>query len=98
LNQFSGPISGGKPENILEAAVANTAALPSVAEMRQILGMACRRRVDSIFELAKLCLFIKSSYRRAEQTIAGAMDRPKFDRLAKVAADERLRAIEQLLP
>jgi len=82
------------------ASIAETAALPSIDEMQQIFSTACRQRLDTIFATAKLCRFIKDAYRRCDQLqiIDGAMDRAKFDKLAKVAADERLGRIEHQLP
>jgi hypothetical protein len=101
LDRAKAPVAPMADIIVAGAPIAETAAtLPSIDEMQQIFSTACRQRLDTIFANAKLCHFIKTSYSRGDQLqiIDGAMDRPRFDKLAKVAADERLGRIEQRLP
>jgi hypothetical protein len=77
-----------------------TDSLPSLPHMREIFRATCRQHIQSIFARADLCHLIKSSYPRDEQLqiIDGILDRPRFDKLAKIAADQRLRPKEPILP
>jgi hypothetical protein len=74
---------------------------PSIDEMSAIFRQAWRKNTQDIFTVASICDYMDQTYNRAEKKELIEklpIDRPRFDKLAKLGRDQRLAGIADRLP